>query len=89
MGIIVSGWEGAYYIAFCCISTGKFHFPNKDAAEIAIKEVQAYIKKSSKEIKIILIVGKGDRIRKNRRGRSRAGFPSVCVKVSIKAYHIS
>ncbi|WP_330512215.1 macro domain-containing protein [Luxibacter massiliensis] len=52
MGIIVSGWEGAYYIAFCCISTGKFHFPNKDAAEIAIKEVQAYIIKSSKEIKI-------------------------------------
>ena len=26
-------------IAFCCISTGVFHFPQKEAAEIAVKTV--------------------------------------------------
>jgi len=31
-------------LAFCCISTGEFHFPNKDAAEIAIREVKTYLK---------------------------------------------
>lgn len=26
-------------VAFCCISTGEFHFPNQEAAEIAVKTV--------------------------------------------------
>lgn len=30
-------------IAFCCISTGEFHFPNEKAAEIAVKTVQKYL----------------------------------------------
>lgn len=30
-------------IAFCCISTGEFHFPNQRAAEIAFKTVRDYI----------------------------------------------
>lgn len=30
-------------IAFCCISTGEFHFPNQEAAEIAVKTVKAYL----------------------------------------------
>ena len=30
-------------IAFCCISTGEFHFPNGLAAEIAVKTVKDYI----------------------------------------------
>lgn len=29
-------------IAFCCISTGEFHFPNEEAAQIALREVQEY-----------------------------------------------
>lgn len=29
-------------IAFCCISTGEFHFPNRQAAEIAVQTVKAY-----------------------------------------------
>lgn len=29
-------------IAFCCISTGEFHFPNIDAAEIAVRTVEEY-----------------------------------------------
>lgn len=28
--------------AFCCISTGEFHFPNEQAAEIAVKTVEKY-----------------------------------------------
>jgi len=30
--------------AFCCISTGVFHFPNKRAAEIAVKTVTVWLK---------------------------------------------
>lgn len=30
-------------IAFCCISTGEFHFPNELASEIAVDTVQAYL----------------------------------------------
>ena len=30
-------------IAFCCISTGEFHFPNKAAADIAVQTVQTFL----------------------------------------------
>ncbi len=30
-------------VAFCCISTGVFHFPNKKAAEIAVSTVKDWI----------------------------------------------
>ncbi len=30
-------------IAFCCISTGEFHFPNKRAAEIAVETVKKFL----------------------------------------------
>ena len=30
-------------VAFCCISTGEFHFPNDKAAEIAVKTVAAFL----------------------------------------------
>ena len=33
---------GLKSIAFCCISTGEFHFPNELAAEIAIRTVKDY-----------------------------------------------
>ena len=33
-------------IAFCCISTGEFHFPNKLAAKIAVENVDKYLIKS-------------------------------------------
>lgn len=36
-------------IAFCCISTGVFHFPKEDAAKIAIKTVNEYLKNSTIE----------------------------------------
>lgn len=30
-------------VAFCCISTGEFHFPNEKAAEIAVQTVQSFL----------------------------------------------
>lgn len=32
-------------VAFCCISTGEFHFPNDKAAEIAVGTVSAFLEK--------------------------------------------
>lgn len=43
-------------IAFCCISTGVFGFPQKEAAEIAVRTVQNFQK--SHEIKVIFNVFK-------------------------------
>ncbi len=34
--------NGVKSIAFCCISTGEFHFPNERAAELAVQTVQEY-----------------------------------------------
>jgi len=44
-------------IAFCCISTGEFHFPNDKAAEIAIKTVKKFLSKH-KNIEVIFNVFK-------------------------------
>lgn len=41
--------NGIKSIAFCCISTGEFHFPNKEAAQIAVGTVTEYLKKSEIE----------------------------------------
>ena len=45
-------------IAFCCISTGEFHFPNEKAAEIAIAAVEEYKKETQSEIEVIFNVFK-------------------------------
>ena len=45
-------------IAFCCISTGEFHFPNDKAAEIAIETVKKYKAETQSEIKVIFNVFK-------------------------------
>ena len=37
--------NGLESIAFCCISTGVFHFPNEQAAQIAVETVKAYPRK--------------------------------------------
>ncbi|MDE6301683.1 MAG: macro domain-containing protein, partial [Muribaculaceae bacterium] len=34
--------NGLASIAFCCISTGEFHYPNKEAAQIAVSTVKSY-----------------------------------------------
>lgn len=45
-------------IAFCCISTGEFHFPNERAAEIAVKTVMEYKQNTQSNIKVIFNVFK-------------------------------
>lgn len=45
-------------IAFCCISTGEFHFPNDKAAQIAIRTVKEYKRNSKSKIKVIFNVFK-------------------------------
>ena len=34
--------NGVQSLAFCCISTGEFHFPNAEAAQIAVETVRTY-----------------------------------------------
>ena len=50
--------NGVDSVAFCCISTGVFHFPNRRAAEIAIREVLNYRKGAKKPMDIIFNVFK-------------------------------
>ena len=45
-------------VAFCCISTGEFHFPNELAAEIAIETVKEFLKKQTSVKKVIFNVFK-------------------------------
>lgn len=45
-------------VAFCCISTGEFRFPNDKAAEIAIQTVREYKKQTHSEIEVIFNVFK-------------------------------
>ena len=45
-------------VAFCCISTGEFHFPNVKAAEIAVSTVKKYMRKESSVKKVIFNVFK-------------------------------
>lgn len=45
-------------IAFCCISTGEFHFPNELAAEIAIQTVGEWQRQNPDKIQVIFNVFK-------------------------------
>lgn len=45
--------QGLTSIAFCCISTGEFHFPNKLAAQIAIDVIDRYLSGSRLERVVI------------------------------------
>ena len=45
-------------IAFCCISTGVFMFPNERAAEIAVQTVRDYRKETNSRIEVIFNVWK-------------------------------
>lgn len=50
--------NGIKSIAFCCISTGEFHFPNDKAAEIAVQTVKEYKKQAGSKIEVIFNVFK-------------------------------
>lgn len=50
--------NGLTSVAFCCISTGEFHFPNELAAEIAVRTVKEFLKKQTSVKKVIFNVFK-------------------------------
>ena len=45
-------------IAFCCISTGEIHFPDEEAAKIAISTVEEFLAKSQSKMKVVFNVFK-------------------------------
>lgn len=52
--------NGVKSIAFCCISTGVFRFPNQRAAEIAVETVKRYRAESGKAIEVLFNVFKDE-----------------------------
>ena len=49
---------GLKSVAFCCISTGEFRFPNELAAKIAVQTVTAYMAQTKNRMKVIFNVFK-------------------------------
>lgn len=47
-------------IAFCCISTGVFMFPNQKAAEIAVRTVKEFLDATGYKIKVVFNVFKDE-----------------------------
>ena len=56
--LVLAEEYGLKSIAFCCISTGEFRFPNQRAAEIAVETVREYRKQTGSEIEVIFNVFK-------------------------------
>lgn len=50
--------NGLKSVAFCCISTGEFHFPQKMAAEIAVNTVREYLQTETQLERIVFDVWK-------------------------------
>ena len=49
--------NGLKSVAFCCISTGVFHFPKKEAARIAVATVREYLRNSGLERVVFCVHG--------------------------------
>ena len=45
-------------VAFCCISTGEFHFPNREAAQLAVAAVTEFLQQTTSIQKVIFNVFK-------------------------------
>lgn len=56
----IADQNGIKSIAFCCISTGVFCFPNQRAAEIAVQTVRDYKRQNDSDIKVIFNVFKDE-----------------------------
>ena len=57
-GLELAEEKGLESVAFCCISTGEFHFPNEQAAEIAVRTVKEFLEKQTSVKKVIFNVFK-------------------------------
>lgn len=62
-------------VAFCCISTGEFHFPNRRAAEIAVETVRGFQRQTNGKIEVIFNVFKDTDLQIYREllGKAQAG----------------
>lgn len=49
---------GVKSLAFCCISTGEFHFPNEKAAQIAVCTVRKYLQEHDSGMEVVFNVFK-------------------------------
>ena len=52
----IAAEKGCVSIAFCCISTGVFGFPKREAAEIAVRTVKTWKEEKESEIRVIFNV---------------------------------
>ena len=52
--------HGLHSIAFCCISTGEFHFPHDKAAAIAVETVKNYKAETQSKLQVIFNVFKNE-----------------------------
>lgn len=50
--------RGLRSLAFCCISTGEFHYPNDQAARIAVDVVDAYLQETDDPLEVVFNVFK-------------------------------
>lgn len=50
--------NGLESVAFCCISTGEFHFPNERAARIAVSTVKEFMQQETSVKKVVFNVFK-------------------------------
>lgn len=48
--------HGLKSVVFCCISTGEFHFPNEEAARIAVKTVREFLKDCPENMEVVFNV---------------------------------
>ena len=58
--LAIADENGVGSIAFCCISTGVFGFPQREAAEIAVRTVKEYREKTGSRIEVIFNVFKDE-----------------------------
>lgn len=73
--------NGLKSIAFCCISTGEFHFPNEEAAEIAVITVKEFLQTDNRIQRVVFNVYKDIDLEIYRRllGEDQSeGRPAVC-----------
>lgn len=56
--LALADMRGLQSLAFCCISTGEFRFPNERAAEIATQTVKEYKRRTNSKTKVVFNVFK-------------------------------
>ena len=53
-GLSLAAENGLKSVAFCCISTGEFHFPNEKAAEIAVATVKEFLAQKETSVEKVI-----------------------------------